>query len=285
MGCVVSITPRPRFTPGKGLSTGQEAGWAPEPVWTQRLEKKILCLCRGSNPGHPVHTRILYWPSYPAPIQWLFSAEKRGGGWNWVFLRSRGLTRKNVIFLWRNLAEKVDLEFQACNIKIYPKETIYGCAYFNQMACIGSTVGTLSAINQLDVQMIRHVSWILHFNVFNYAQWDFIALDITLRWKRPVAFKVTVIPKIQTVSNKRTHNKAWESEGKVWVFANVAPHSEMLETVEEIDQLLRILLLSGAHIYWIYWLTWLECQHTDKFIWWCSRNIEATYVRINCKRN
>jgi hypothetical protein len=28
--------------PGKGPSvpTGQEAGWAPEPVWTQRLEEK-----------------------------------------------------------------------------------------------------------------------------------------------------------------------------------------------------------------------------------------------------
>jgi hypothetical protein len=30
--------------PGKGPSvpTGQEAGWAPEPVWTQRLEEKSL---------------------------------------------------------------------------------------------------------------------------------------------------------------------------------------------------------------------------------------------------
>jgi hypothetical protein len=27
----------------------QEAGWAPEPVWTQRLEEKSSCLCRGSN--------------------------------------------------------------------------------------------------------------------------------------------------------------------------------------------------------------------------------------------
>jgi hypothetical protein len=27
----------------------QEAGWVPEPVWTQRLKKKSFCLCRGSN--------------------------------------------------------------------------------------------------------------------------------------------------------------------------------------------------------------------------------------------
>jgi hypothetical protein len=34
--------------PGKGplVPIVQEAGWAPEPVWTQRLEEKILCVCR-----------------------------------------------------------------------------------------------------------------------------------------------------------------------------------------------------------------------------------------------
>jgi hypothetical protein len=48
---VVSLTPRPRITPGKGppVPIVQEAGWAPEPVWTQRIEEKYVCLCRGSN--------------------------------------------------------------------------------------------------------------------------------------------------------------------------------------------------------------------------------------------
>jgi hypothetical protein len=32
----------------------QEAGWAPEPVWTQRLEEKSSCLCRGSKLERPV---------------------------------------------------------------------------------------------------------------------------------------------------------------------------------------------------------------------------------------
>jgi hypothetical protein len=32
----------------------QEAGWAPEPVWTQRLEIKSFRLCRGSNIDRPV---------------------------------------------------------------------------------------------------------------------------------------------------------------------------------------------------------------------------------------
>jgi hypothetical protein len=37
--------------PGKGppVPIVQGAGWAPEPVWTQRIEDKSLRLCRGSN--------------------------------------------------------------------------------------------------------------------------------------------------------------------------------------------------------------------------------------------
>jgi hypothetical protein len=42
--------------PGKGppIPIVQEAGWAPEPVWTQRLDEKFFRLCRGSNLDHPV---------------------------------------------------------------------------------------------------------------------------------------------------------------------------------------------------------------------------------------
>jgi hypothetical protein len=40
---------------GKGppVPIGQEAGWAPEPVWTQ-ARGKIRCPCRVSNPDRPV---------------------------------------------------------------------------------------------------------------------------------------------------------------------------------------------------------------------------------------
>jgi hypothetical protein len=46
-GRVVSVTPRPHSPPpplGKGplVPTGQEAGWAPEPFSTQRLEDKFF---------------------------------------------------------------------------------------------------------------------------------------------------------------------------------------------------------------------------------------------------
>jgi hypothetical protein len=48
---VISVTPRSRFSPGERTPVHivQEAGWAPQPVWTQRLEKKYFPLCRGSN--------------------------------------------------------------------------------------------------------------------------------------------------------------------------------------------------------------------------------------------
>jgi hypothetical protein len=50
-GWVVSVTPRLRLPPG---STVQEAGWASQPVWTQRLEEKSFRLCRGWNHDRPV---------------------------------------------------------------------------------------------------------------------------------------------------------------------------------------------------------------------------------------
>jgi hypothetical protein len=52
-----SASRRGRALPaGKGppLPIVQEAGWAPEPVWTQRLQEKSFRLCRESNLDHPV---------------------------------------------------------------------------------------------------------------------------------------------------------------------------------------------------------------------------------------
>jgi hypothetical protein len=45
--------------PGRALAPGkvpivQEAGWPPEPVWTQRLEEKSFRLSRESNLDRPV---------------------------------------------------------------------------------------------------------------------------------------------------------------------------------------------------------------------------------------
>jgi hypothetical protein len=42
--------------PGKGppVPIVHETGWAPEPVWTQRLEEKSFLICRRSNLDRPV---------------------------------------------------------------------------------------------------------------------------------------------------------------------------------------------------------------------------------------
>jgi hypothetical protein len=47
---VVSVTPRPRFTAGKGppVPIVQEVEWASEPVWTQRLEENSFA-CAGDR--------------------------------------------------------------------------------------------------------------------------------------------------------------------------------------------------------------------------------------------
>jgi hypothetical protein len=52
-GWVVSVTPRPRFTPG----THWTGGWVgPRADLDADAKGKILCLCRGSNPDRPVRT-------------------------------------------------------------------------------------------------------------------------------------------------------------------------------------------------------------------------------------
>jgi hypothetical protein len=46
-----ALYPRGKDPP---VPIGQEAGWAPEPVWTQRLEEKSFRLCLGSKLDRPV---------------------------------------------------------------------------------------------------------------------------------------------------------------------------------------------------------------------------------------
>jgi hypothetical protein len=63
---VVSVMPQPHFTPGErtpgthwigdwvGPGAGLDAG----------ARRKILCLCRGSNPDRPARSQMLYCLSY-----------------------------------------------------------------------------------------------------------------------------------------------------------------------------------------------------------------------------
>jgi hypothetical protein len=65
----------PRFAPGKGppVPIVLEAGWALEPVWTQRIEEKILCPSRGSNPDRPVVQSVVrHYTDWATPAsEWL----------------------------------------------------------------------------------------------------------------------------------------------------------------------------------------------------------------------
>jgi hypothetical protein len=63
-----ALRPSRALAPGKGppVPIGQEAGWAPEPVWTQEVRRKILFAFSGEtrSPGRPVRRQTLYWLSY-----------------------------------------------------------------------------------------------------------------------------------------------------------------------------------------------------------------------------
>jgi len=64
MGWGVSVTPRPLFTTGKDPEPiVQEAGWAPEPVWTGA---ENLVPHRDSIPDCPARSQSLYRLRYPA---------------------------------------------------------------------------------------------------------------------------------------------------------------------------------------------------------------------------
>jgi hypothetical protein len=62
-GWVVTITPRPRFTPWKRApGTHCIGGWVgPRAGLDAEVRGKILCLCRRSNSGRPVRSQTLYW--------------------------------------------------------------------------------------------------------------------------------------------------------------------------------------------------------------------------------
>jgi hypothetical protein len=55
---VVSVTPRPLFTPG---SHWLEAGWVTELVWTQRLEEKSCASAEDRTLGVQFVVRHIYW--------------------------------------------------------------------------------------------------------------------------------------------------------------------------------------------------------------------------------
>ena len=83
---MVSSTPRPHLTPGKDpVPIVQEAGWAPEPVWTGGKSR----LHWDSIPDRPAHSQSLYRLSYPAHIYYIIFFEIYVG----FLLNSAGIIR------------------------------------------------------------------------------------------------------------------------------------------------------------------------------------------------
>jgi hypothetical protein len=74
----VSVTPRPRFTSGeRTLGTHWTGGWVGFRAGLDSgTRRKILCLCRGSNPVRPVRSQSLYWLNYPGSLWGLLKRNK-----------------------------------------------------------------------------------------------------------------------------------------------------------------------------------------------------------------
>ena len=97
-GWVVSVTPRPLFTPGKDpVPTVQEAGWVPGPVWTGA---ENLAPTGIRSPDRPARSQSLYRLRYPArlisrlqniPWDGLSSATKSQSGPHYPLVTTDGL--------------------------------------------------------------------------------------------------------------------------------------------------------------------------------------------------
>jgi hypothetical protein len=76
---MVSYKPRPRFTPvERTQGTHWTGGWVgPRAGLEAEARRKILCLCRGSNPGHPVRSQSLYWLTYPGSNKYIYRVSEK----------------------------------------------------------------------------------------------------------------------------------------------------------------------------------------------------------------
>jgi hypothetical protein len=76
---VVSVTPRPRFTPGERTpGTHWTGGWVgPRAGLFAETRRNILCPCRGSNPDRPARSQTLYCLSNLRPQRILFLGKCR----------------------------------------------------------------------------------------------------------------------------------------------------------------------------------------------------------------
>jgi hypothetical protein len=139
---------------------GQEAGWAPEPVWTQ-FRGKILLLLPGiehRSPGRPVRSQTLYWLSYPSSRFYVLPS------WN----ENRNCFNKSVYI------------FDICDIRFYrstdsylscelPCVTVYQTCPLKQLTLLSATL--LFSCFLLSVEMFRFVCLRLEQTILMDSLW------------------------------------------------------------------------------------------------------------------
>jgi hypothetical protein len=123
--------------PGKGspVPIAQEAGWATEPVWTQRLKEKFFRLCRGSNLDRAVVQPVVRHYTAPPP---------RAMGWQITTLKQRKLaTGFSKIDFFRNetfVALIINKYMVINNVTeeiMYRKKIKWNvCMYVSMYACV-----------------------------------------------------------------------------------------------------------------------------------------------------
>jgi hypothetical protein len=85
---------------GSPVPTVQEAGWAPEPIWTQSLEP--LPGIEPRSPGRPLRSQTLYWLSYPGSYWYIYQVKILLYAWPmFAYLQVLYCTKQLAGKLWR----------------------------------------------------------------------------------------------------------------------------------------------------------------------------------------
>jgi hypothetical protein len=131
MGWVVSVTPRPSFTPGERTpGTHWIGGWVvPRAGLDASVRRKILCPCRGLNPDRPARSQTLYWLSICNIVT--IASNK----YEWLIVRSWGRTQTLIAHQrssWNSIVSMLNLsaprtcvgeDHQADILGVWPLET------------------------------------------------------------------------------------------------------------------------------------------------------------------
>jgi hypothetical protein len=168
MGWVVSITPRPLFTPGERTpGTHCTGGWVgPGAGLDTEAREKILCPCRGSNPDRPVVQPVVrHYTAWANPAR---NIKFRGKTRWWLLCRKM---RKPVLSFYEHLendsvCRQLDLgrdlgPGRVC--KLHNQTT----GYLWRITVAGRSKACVIMVQLLDVGLCRRLSaWFLR-----WAKW------------------------------------------------------------------------------------------------------------------